>query len=122
MQFIKYFFVIALYPCLLSCSGGSTETEPEMTTTEDHHAAVMKASQAYSDAIKVVDSEKVISFWTEDLKIIQSSGTDIVGKGAFKEFLDSFYPTLQVYQVEISRNEVEAAPGNSSWEIKKTIK
>jgi len=110
MQQIKNFFAIALFPCLLSCSGGSTGTEAIMTTTDDHHAAVMKTSQAYFDAIKAVDAEKVVSYWTEDLKIIQKSGKDIVGKEAFKGFLDSFYPTLQVFQVEISSNEVDATP------------
>jgi len=110
MQLIKHFFVIVLLLFLLSCTGESPATDTEMAVTEEHHAAVMKTSQAYFDAIKAVDAEKVVSFWTEDPKIIQRSGEDIVGKEAFKNFLGSFYPTLKVFKVEISRNEVDATP------------
>lgn len=98
---------IAVLSFCISCTDQRAEPGPSVKT--DLETEVIKASDAYTQAIAEVDAEKVLSFWAEDLIIFRPDGEDFVGKQQFSAFIHNMYDGLKVKDIAINSRSVEVS-------------
>ena len=74
----------------------------------DSNQEIEKTFQDYIAAVKTLQAESVINFWTDDLKIVSKEG-DLDGKPAFRNFLINHYDGLVLHNFNAETLKIDAS-------------
>jgi len=72
------------------------------------HQEVLDISKQYMKTLKTLDIDKVLTFWADDLKLIQK-GDDIDGKNDLRKVLGKLYKGLEIQELKITSRNIDAS-------------
>ncbi len=90
--------LFVLLACLLSQGHADVDTD-----------AIRRARLEQNEAIRIGDTERAASFWTDDVTLRRGLGTSIIGKEAYRALLE-VAPTDQSLTFEREPDFIEVSP------------
>ncbi len=105
------FFLMFNISCSAPAENQPLANKPSITeehsSLEELKSVIIENSENYTQAIREVNAEKVLSFLSEDMIIYRPKGDDFIGKPAFRQFIEKFYEGLVIKDLEIEERGID---------------
>ncbi len=94
------FLWVLLILGICSCNTQTPKKSEKELTIE-----IEQALQSYVKAIKTLDADAVLEFWTEDCRVIEGN-IDIEGKNKLRALLIPAYKTLTIFELDVTTKKL----------------
>jgi ketosteroid isomerase-like protein len=99
----QFLIPVLFIPILFTCN-----IEKGKISSADLSNEILKNSDDYFNAVRSENADSVLSFWTNDLRVITGQ-QDILGIDALRKFLEVFYQSSDIHELSVLGREIHAS-------------